>query len=325
MKIHFYIPKHVLPAEGELEGWRDGNPPNIRQSSKIATAQCWIYLTYIRLKNAGFEVILTHEIFGEGIFVALTGNLMPDFRPPKNIYLVGVAADGMLHHGCHFHILQNPLHSKRLPRSAYVPHWPQPCLIRRDQTRGDQFENLYFFGDSLNLAPEFRKADFRNRLKIELGLNLVFPSANRWHDYSEADCILAIRELSLRMFINKPSTKLYNGWLAGVPVIGGWDSAFRADGRSNINFLACKDMNEVYDSLKQLKDNPALRLEIVAQGKIAAREFTPEAITSRWINILGFIRSSLATAYFSESTFQRKITSCQNWLNLTFDKFRGGC
>jgi len=324
VKIHFYIPKHVLPATGELDGWMEGNPANIRQSSKIATAQCWIYLTYIRLKNAGFEAILTHEISGEGVFVALTGNLPADFRPPKNIYLVGVVADGMLHYGCHFHILQNPLHSARVKRSAYVPHWPQPCLIPRDQTRGERFENLYFFGDSLNLAPELQKADFRNRLKIELGMNLAFPPADRWHDYSEADCVLAIRELSRRIFINKPSTKLYNGWLAGVPVIGGQESAFLADGHPNIDHVSCKSKSEVFHAIIRLRDDPDHRRKIITEGSRAAQRFSPEIIASRWMEVLRFIVTNHATTHLAKSKFLSAPIRWKHRLIVTADRLRGG-
>ena len=324
MKIHFYSPKHVLPATGELDGWMDGNPTNIRQSSKIATAQCWIYLTYIRLKNAGFETTLTHEISGEGIFVALTGNLPPNFLPPKNIYLVGVVADGMLHCGCHFHILQNAAHARRLPFSTYIPHWPQPSLVPRNRERADRFENLCFYGDPLNLAPELRDPTFAAFLKSSCGLNLQIVDSNRWHDYSEADCVMAIREMSRRMFINKPSTKLYNGWLAGVPVIGGRESAFLADGHPNIDHVSCKSQADVLQAISRLRDDPEYRRNIVTEGSRSARRFSPEIIAGRWMEVLSFIDTTHAPAHLSKTKLLSAPIRWKQRLIVTADRLRGG-
>ena len=220
------MPEHCLPPVEEREGWISGVAPRLAQSGKAASSQAWIYRTFLNLSAAGAEAELCHQIPDEGLVVSLTGNLPSGFKCPEGIFLVGVVADGIPHPACHFHILQNAKHAARLPRSTYLPHWPQPGLITRKRERGDRFENVYFFGDPPNLAPELRDPSFSDSLRERLGLNLVIAGSDRWHDYSEADCVIAIRELGTSGFLGKPATKLYNAWMAGVPFIGGGDSAF---------------------------------------------------------------------------------------------------
>ena len=324
MKIHFYIPENFLPHEEEREQWMTGTPSRLSQSGKAACVQCWIYLTYIRLTQAGVAVELCHKIPEDGIVVALTGNLMPNFRPHPKVFLIGVVADGTPHPACHHHILQNATHATRLPHSTYIPLWSQPGLIPRNSARGERFKNIYFFGDPPNLAPELRDSSFAEILKNRFGLNLVLAEAERWHDYSEADCVLAIRELSSRLFLRKPATKLYNAWLAGVPLIGGMESAFRAHGKTGIDYISCKTLDDMFQALIKLRDNPSLRRQIAAEGKISALKFTPEAITRCWIEFLESVSTKEASAHFSQSPHQRKFTSWRQRLTLTFDKLRGG-
>jgi hypothetical protein len=293
------------------------------QSGKAACVQCWIYLTFLRLSRAGDQLELCHQLPEEGVVVALTGNLPRDFKCPKGIFLIGVVADGNPHPACHFHILQNAKHAARLPRSTYIPLWPQPGLIPRKRERGDRFENIYFFGDPPNLAPELRDPSFSDSLREQLGLNLVIAGSDRWHDYSEADCVIAIRELGARGFLGKPATKLYNAWMAGVPFIGGGDSAFETDGRPGVDYLRCTTLESVITALDLLKNDSNLRCRMVDEGLSASLWFSPSAITERWIVFLYGITRNEVLLNRSKHRAHKWVDSLAQHLNLTFDKLRG--
>ncbi len=256
--------------------------------------------------------------------VALTGNLPRDFKCPTGIFLIGVVADGTPHPACHFHILQNAKHAARLPRSTYIPHWPQPGLIPRNTERGDRFENICFFGDPPNLAPELRDPSFAKLLKNQLGMNLVIAGSERWHDYSEADCVLAVREFGTGLFLRKPATKLYNAWMAGAPMIGGGDSAFSFDGRSGVNYLRCTTLGGVMSALERLKDNKHLRHELVTAGQVSSHQFTPEAITGRWADLLHTLASREAPTHLARPQVMKEIARWHQGLRVTCDRLKGG-
>ena len=324
MRIHFYMPENCLPPVEERQDWLSRTPPRLLQSGKAASVQCWIYLTFLRLAGEGAPVELCHTIPDKGIVVALTGNLMPDFRAPDGVYLIGVVADGIPHPACHFHILQNAAHADRLPFSIYIPHWPQPGLVPRDRERADRFENIFFYGDPPNLAPELRYRSFAGLLKSRFGLNFQMIESNRWHDYSEADCILAIREFGSKKFLRKPSTKLYNAWMAGVPVIGGREAAFLADGRPDIDHVSCKSQDDVLHAIARLRDAPEFRRKIVTEGSRAARQFSPEIITDRWIKFLNFIATTHAPAHLAKSKLLSTPIRWKHRLLVAADRLRGG-
>ncbi len=318
------MPENSLPGKGEDDGWLSGTPSRLAQSGKNACVQCWIYLTFLRLARAGAKVELCHTIPEKGIVIALTGNLMKEFSPSEGVYLIGVVADGMPHPSCHFHILQNPAHAARLPRSTYIPLWPQPGLIPRSAERGDRFENLCFYGDPPNLAPELRATTFSEMLKNRFQLNFVIAGSDHWHDYSEADCVLAIREFGSKSFLRKPATKLYNSWLAGAPFIGGADSAFADDGRRNIDYIACHSLDDVLGAIMNLRDDLSFRRSLVKEGSLAARNFSTEAVTRRWMDFLGSLSKIRNSSTLRHPMSVKVLNRWRQHLSLTCDRLKGG-
>ena len=200
-----------------------------------------------------------------------------------------------------------------------MPLWPHPNLIPRDDSRGAKFENVCFYGDSRNLAPELNEPCFAELLKKELGLNFVIRGADLWHDYSDADCVVAIRDFKRSPHLHKPATKLYNAWIAGVPFIGGMDSAFAGDGQSGRNFLQASSPAELISFLKELKNDARLRTGLVAAGKVAIDGFTPGAIVQRWQTLLGTNMTDLASRWFASSPASKAILEARNriatWLD----------
>lgn len=285
MNIHFYLPEQYWPETSRQEAWKAGEISTLEQSGKIACAQCWIYQTWAALQRAGVEIPLSTELPTEGVMVTLTGFFSEEFRPPEDVFFAGIVADSLPHPGAQLQILQNPLHAQRLRHSVYMPLWPQPHLLPRDPDRGHQFENICFYGDEQNLAPELQNSQWRKRLE-DLGVRLVLRSADHWHDYRTADAVIAVRGFGRSPYWHKPGTKLYNAWLAGVPFIGGRDSAYIGDGHPGENFLQASSPEDLLDQIRRLRDDLALRERLVMAGQLAGEAFSPAATLDRWKTLL---------------------------------------
>jgi hypothetical protein len=319
MQVHFYLPERYLPDPGRQEAWRSGKITQLEEAGKIACAQCWIYQTWLALERSGFPANLTHSLPSDGTLVALTNCVSADFRASERVFFVGVVADHVAHPRAHLHLVQNKAHAQRLWSSAFMPLWPHPNLIPRNPARLDRFENVCFFGESANLARELADSSWRKRLRDKLGLNFVVCGADRWHDYSEADCVVAVRGFGRSVYIHKPATKLYNAWLAGVPFIGGMDSAYAADGRPGRDFLQASTTDELFARIRVLQERPALREQLVAAGKISARNFSFEATLDRWKRLLDHTVPELAARWRRKSVAGRRVVLALQTVSVWLD------
>jgi hypothetical protein len=307
MQVHFYLPERYLPDPARQEAWRSGKLTRLEEAGKIACAQCWIYQTWLALAESGFPVNLTHSVPSEGTLVALTSSLAADFRPGERVFLIGVVADYLADARAHLHLVQNKAHARRLRNAAFMPLWPHPNLLPRDPARRDRFENVCFFGEKSNLAPELADTRWGTRLRNELGVDFVICGADRWHDYRAADCVVAVRGFGRSTYVHKPATKLYNAWLAGVPFIGGMDSAYAADGVPGRDFLQAATPDEVFECLRCLQKDPALRKQLVSAGRISGRAFSFDATLERWKRLLGETVPELALQWRKKSSGGRRV------------------
>jgi len=282
MTTRFYLPEAHLPSAEKRGAWLRGSDVILEEEGKSAAAQCWIYGTWAALSRAGCRVELVHVFPRDGNVIALTGTIPPDFRAPEGMLLAGVVADGLPHPAAHCHIAQNAAHARRLPRGVFMPHWPQPGLLARDAARGETFERVAFFGTKSNLAPELQTPEWSERLHRATGCTFEIRGAGRWHDYHDVDAVIAVRTFGRRRQLHKPATKLYNAWQAGVPFIGGTDSAFAAEGDAGQDYLAARSPDELIAQLQKLKDDGNFRHSLVEHGHQKAADYSDESTTARW-------------------------------------------
>ena len=282
MTVRFYIPEAHLPSAEKREAWMQGDVIALEEEGKTATAQSWIYRTWIALSRSGCPVELVHKLPQGGCVIALSGNIPPSFHAPRGLFLAGVVADGLPHPSAHLHIVQNAAHARRLPRSVFMPHWPQPGLIPRNPERGPTFERVAFFGTTRSLALELQDPAWLERLRLATGCVFEVRGAERWHDYSNVDAVIGIRDFYGTRQLHKPATKLYNAWLAGVPFIGGTDSACFAEGCEGRDHLAARSPDEVISLLVKLKNDSSLRQSLIRQGTKKSADYTAVATTERW-------------------------------------------
>jgi hypothetical protein len=284
--VSFFIPEEYLPEEARGEVWKAGGRVALLGSGKAASAQSWIFQTWVEMRGRGRPVQLVKALPESGVVVALCGNLPPGLRPSAARFVVGVAADGLPHPGAQLDVLQNRRHARRLPGAVFVPHWPQPGLLPRDPARGDRFETVRFFGDPRNLAPALADPAFARELRSRHGLDFACVPPGLWHDYHETDAALAIRSLDRKPHLSKPATKLTNAWLAGVPFVGGPESAFLAEAAPCVHFLCCRTAGDAMRALGRLKQDAGLRRALVGEGTRAAGPFVPAGVAAAWERLL---------------------------------------
>lgn len=289
--IYFYIPHSKLPA---------GNLPQNAASywqwqcaqhsiSPMQSGGCfWTLQTYLYLNDYGFPCQLVGTLPDEGIVLSHRDFLDDSIQPGRKLLIICLRADVDRHPYAQLHVVQNPYQAipKRfatLWESYFIPHWPQSSIIPRDHQRGETFENVVFIGNEVNLVPEFQSQFWYEQLEA-LGLQFQKKlTHDSWNDYSDIDVILAIREFGRQnYFRGKPASKLYNAWHAGVPAILGYESAFWAERKSDLDYLEATSLEEVISCLKQLRDNRELRHAVVENGWIRAQETQPDRMVEKW-------------------------------------------
>jgi hypothetical protein len=304
VRIHFYLPKGHLPSPERLASWMAGRIPDLLGGGKSASAQSWIFQTWAELRGRT-DVELVHELPASGIIVTLS-NLLPDgFLPQRGQFIAAVTADFLPHPGAHLQIVQNAAHARRLPGAVFMPHWPQPNLIPRDPARDTRFETLAFFGDPSNLAGELSSPAFARELESRAGVRFEIRENTRWHDYSDVDAVLAVRDFSRARHLNKPATKLYNAWLAGAPLIGGRDSAFSAEGKDGADYLIARSADDCISHVCRLKNNPSLRKAIVDAGKLKSATRSRDAVRALWQELCSSELPARRDAWIKKSPLQQ--------------------
>ncbi|EAW39299.1 hypothetical protein [Lyngbya sp. PCC 8106] len=286
--IYFYIPCDLFPQK---------IPQNINENwaGFGLGIYAWILQTYLRLKADGFPCQLVDYFPQSGIVLTHRNclSINQQLKPGNNLLLVCIKAESNFYPYAQLHVVQNPEEVETINPGYYIPHWPQPGLIPRDSQRGNQFKNIVFFGHKSNLTPELSSLEWHNTLN-QLGLNwcpIINQNHwtdyqtidNRWNDYSQADAVVAIRSFGKNnKYVNKPATKLFNAWLAGVPAVLGNESAYRAEGIPNFNYLEVTSLNELIFALKQLKTNRNLREYIVKNSQFKLNQVNSNQITKKW-------------------------------------------
>lgn len=288
--VYFYLPK---------ADWTD-DMPETADTYWVGFRRgvyCWTLQTYLRLQASGFPCQLVDTLPDEGIILAHWDSFPADLQPGPKQMLVCFQADRARHPYAQIHVVQNPLALSLkimtlgdrflLPGDRYfLPLWPQPGLVPRDPSRGDRFENIAFFGLEENLAPELRTTSWQEQV-ASLGLTWrVVSDFDLWNNYSEVDAILAVRDFGRQEYSWKPASKLHNAWHAGVPAILGYDSAFRHERKSPLDYLEVLSLTDTLQALAKLRDNPQLRRDIIQNGKLRATETTPAQLTRRWQTFL---------------------------------------
>ena len=265
---------------------------------------CWILKTFWKLKEykSDLNIHLVNYIPDEGIIIFHKGFFPKDIVPSNTQLFVCVQADYGRHQYAQYHIAQNPLgvsnfnFSKRsfleeklfsFTKSYFIAHWNQNDIIKRNSSRGESFKNVCFYGIAPNFPKDLLEPSFREKLKSE-GIELkIITDSDQWNDYSETDCVLAIRDFENKPHYNKPFSKIINSYLAGVPVIAGNESSslYLKNGLG-IGISIVTNPDECFNAIKQVKENYLSSLKRIIIDKDKLKEFQDEAILLSWDKLL---------------------------------------
>ena len=265
---------------------------------------CWILKTFWKLKEykSDLNIHLVNYIPDEGIIIFHKGFFPKDIVPSNTQLFVCVQADYGRHQYAQYHIAQNPLgvsnfnFSKRsfleeklfsFTKSYFIAHWNQNDIIKRNSSRGESFKNVCFYGIDQNFPQKLLEPSFKEKLKKE-GIDLkIITDSDQWNDYSETDCVLAIRDFENKPHYNKPFSKIINSYLAGVPVIAGNESSslYLKNGLG-IGISIVTNPDECFNAIKQVKENYLSSLKRIIIDKDKLKEFQDEAIVLSWDKLL---------------------------------------
>jgi hypothetical protein len=292
VEVYFYHPDFSNYTEDQIlaleEDWR-----------YFATGpKVWIVQTYIRLKKAGYPVIAISEPPKTGVVVlhyeqfTTFWNSAPSTR---GIVTVVVRADRIENKFSDFEVLQNQ-HFADEKKLFFIPHWPQPNIIQRNNARGTTIKNIAFKGFLSNLHPILESDEWKQFLaqrNIEWiadgqqwdSLDARYDLIN-WNDYSETDLIVALRQDLARNYPDKPASKLINGWTAQVPCILGPEIAYQELRRSELDYIEVNDLKPLMVAVDHLINNPDVYQKMISNGISRAKEFSVDSIIERWGKLL---------------------------------------
>ena len=242
-----------------------------------------IALTYFYLREAGFTNIKLSKQPVPGCINIVHSDHLIRMTEIDGCFIACVEGDFPRRLSAHFRILQNQSGLSRY--SACIWIWPQPGNIQ-GPSENDRFTcRAGYFGQTYNGNLAWNENAWRELLK-PIGFEFSALPPERWNDFANVDVAIAIRSFDTRPYRKKPPSKLVNAWIAGVPFIGGADSAFAQVGTPGSDYLLATTPDELCEQLLRLRDEPDLRQSLVRNGLNRSRAFTRNAIMQMWINVL---------------------------------------
>ncbi|MDK2970753.1 MAG: hypothetical protein PWP23_508 [Candidatus Sumerlaeota bacterium] len=303
----------------------DASPEDALRALAASVIGPWTIYPFLLLRRAGIDCTLTDQLPERGILIASACSIPISWKPPRGLTFVCTVADSPRRPYAQVLLCQNPAQIGEIPPSPFgalpierfLPHPPQPGLLPRDARRGERFENVVYMGKPAELAPELASDGWRQALE-QRGLRWIVRGPETWHDYADADAVLAVRRFHApHLHTHKPATKLHNAWLAGVPAVLGRESSCRAERRTPHDYLEVDSVEEALAALDRLRADVQLRQAMASNGLMRARTITTAAHAERWVEIAtqlapaahetwSALGPAARMAYFAERHARRK-------------------
>jgi hypothetical protein len=277
----------------------------------VSLMDSWVVCTYLRLAAAGANVrIVDRAVPGE--ICVVDGHNIGIRDWSYNSFIICCRGDSYDPTLSDWVVVQNGIQTS-IRKSTFIPVWPQPGLLPRNDSRGSTIVNLAYTGHIVNLDDAFKTASFQSAL-ANIGVHLrmevhddQFAQTIGWNDFRTTDAYLAARNLTIHDALIKPPTKLVNAWAAGVPALLGPEPAFRELRKSNLDYIEIRRPVDVLMALRQLKEQPALYSAMIANGRSRFAEFTTANNVKRWLRMLNGPIAAAYSRWRTESIATRAI------------------
>lgn len=269
----------------------------------------WVLRPYHGLLSRGESISLSNTALSGAINIVSLHEI-GRARVRGDEFLVCPHGDAHPTRLANFRIRQNFL---RAPTActANVLHFPQPGLIPRDPARGTRVERITFKGHN-NLDKNLLSERFLAELR-DLGMDFephyrdFKTGEHSWHDYGNADVVLAFRNDTMYKTSFKPASKLINAWLAGVPALLGPEPAFEELRKSDLDFMTVRNPDDALRELRHLKESPDLYRAMVENGLRRSKDYTEDRVLDSWIEILNGPVASLALKWYTQPLTYRQL------------------
>lgn len=286
-----------------LDPARVASLQSLPTSRFLVLEDIWIVSTYVRLREAGFDVAIDSTPRRNAINVVCSPRVLLNSPHPESV-IVAVRADRARPTWGDLTLVQSPLNLERTS-DWFIDHWPQPNIIPRDPERGDRLERIGVIGPRTSIAAEVRCPEFRSRLE-KLGLELVIRDDGvAWNDYSDLDVQIAYRTGPMFWLRCKPGTKIVQSWIAGCPAIAGIEPCFRTIGRPGLDYLEASSADQIVEKLRTLRERPDLYRSLIERGSVRARSHDDAAVLGQWVAFLKGPASELLRRRMLRSTSSR--------------------
>ena len=255
--------------------------PDIQSSFAENGDLCWTVQTWCRLRDLGVSGIEIATEPAEGRINLAKAKTLSRRGSDASLFQVSIQADYPRVLWAQFHVQQNA--DQLCEDSALQYLWPQAGIVPRDENRGG-VKRVGFLGKlDGNLASS---AEEWTRLLAERGLEFAARDPDRWHDFSDIDIAIGLRSFGTSRHSRKPANKLVNAWIAGVPFVGGNDSAFNQVGMAGFDHLVAHSSEEALSQIDRLRSDPALYDAMVEAGRQKARLFSIERLAAQWVAMI---------------------------------------
>lgn len=249
----------------------------------------WLLRTCYHLRQAGILATICAEPDPEAInFYSIFDYGRRECRP--DVFALVPRGDGHFPMLADFIVNQNGIRV-RSSNEDWIPHWPQPGILKRNPSRAGDLRTVVFKGRMFNITGALQSNSFASKLNalgFEFHIDAFDPVSGKhaWNDYQNADVVLAVRNLTQKDALKKPPSKLVNAWFAEVPALLGPEPAFQELRKSDLDYIEVRSENDILAALRHLKENPSLYEDMVENGRQRREAFSEEALTQAWIDLL---------------------------------------
>lgn len=236
----------------------------------------WVIQTYCHLKKIkSLSVILSNNANADCINI-MSSSDYEVYDKKTDVYCITTIQDRTVFYPSQLVITQN---KKQKPYCRYklIPLWSQSGLIPQKPSRTNDKIRVAFFGIPENLA------NIKFIISKEENIDFVLRDSSNWNDYSDIDISIGVRDFDNGEHNHKPPTKMFNAWKAGVPFIGGNDSAFTQFGEPGINYLLALNSDEMMEHITNLISNKNLVEYLVGNGHRQFENFNDTSLLKDWV------------------------------------------
>src|SRR5690554_1525982 len=276
--IHF-----VMPDRAEYSGWDELTESVHNNWPRFVRSEwAWIVQTYYELCSAGYAVTASSWPESQKVNVMHADDYL-HLLNKQSFFVAVVVADRRVYFPGNCNLVQNK--NQRFRKSDYwIPHWDQPGLIPRVPGAPDPSRafNVAFAGipeNSVKLTQIVERGAFEKPVRI------FMLSPQSWNDFSEVDVLVAVRDFKGNRHPEKPPTKLFNAWVAGVPFIGGMDSAYEQVGQPGVDYLQVSNQKQLLEAISRLQNNDEWS-SLVNAGRQASQAYNRLKTRETWSNVL---------------------------------------